>query len=214
MPRRRPSRIGVEHRHHDRHVGAADRQDQQEADRQRQHDQQDEGDRMAAHGEPHQQHHQDDADQGVERMLAAEDQRRARDQALQLGEGHDRAGEGDGADDRAQPHLDQALGLDLARRADAEGLGRRRTPPPPRTPPPGRPANGRPPRAAARPSSGCACATTAPIAPPITRPPMISQGETHARRGDGDADRDHHADDAEEVAAARGHGRATARAAP
>jgi hypothetical protein len=32
---------------------------------------------MAAQREPHQQHDQDDAEQGVERMLAAEHQRRA-----------------------------------------------------------------------------------------------------------------------------------------
>src|SRR5476649_53622 len=49
-----------------------------------------EGDRMAVEREPHQQRQDGDADQRVERMLALEDQRRAGDQALQLGEGHDR----------------------------------------------------------------------------------------------------------------------------
>ena len=44
--------------------------------------------------------------------------------AVELGEGDDRAGKGDGADGDAQAHLDQALGADGAFRADAEGVGR------------------------------------------------------------------------------------------
>ncbi len=65
-----------------------------------------------------------DAEQRVERMLAREDQRRAGHQPLQLGEGDDRAGEGDGADGDAEPHLDQAVPLDGADVADAERVGR------------------------------------------------------------------------------------------
>ena len=57
-------------------------------------------------------------------------------------------------------------------------------------------------------------ATTVPIAPPIDQAADDQPGRDHARGGDGDADRHHHADDAEQVALARGHGRAAARAAP
>ena len=97
-----------------------------------------------------------DAEQRVERMLAPEDQRRAGDQALQLGEGDDRAGEGDGADRGAEPHLDQAVRLDAGPASRCRRPRATRTPRPRRTPPPGRPGSGRPRPAAAAPSSGCA----------------------------------------------------------
>ena len=51
-------------------------------------------------------------------------------------------------------------------------------------------------------------ATTAPIAPPIDQAADDQPGRDDARRRHGDADRDHHADDAVEVAGARRHGRA------
>ena len=106
---------------------------------------------------------------GVERMLAREDQRRAGDQALQLGEGDDRAGEGDRADRQAEAHLDQAARLDRAGDADAEGLRREKAAPATKT--------------AARPTRLWKAATSCgsaviwmrsamkvPIAPPITMP--------------------------------------------
>ena len=65
-----------------------------------------------------------DAQQRVQEMLALEDQRRAGHQPLQLGEGDDGAGEGDGADGHAQPHLDQAMPRDGADLADAEFMRR------------------------------------------------------------------------------------------
>ncbi len=56
-------------------------------------------------------------------VLAGEDQRLAGDQPLELGEGDDRAGEGDGADRGAEAHFHQAADLDGAVRAD-DAIGR------------------------------------------------------------------------------------------
>ncbi len=122
---RRPARIGVEHRDDDRHVGAADRQDEEETERQRDDDQQHEGDGGFGGDEPGKDGDQRDTERGIEEMLPGEDERLARDQALQLGEGDDRAGEGDGADRGAETHLGEAAARDGAGRADTVGLRRR-----------------------------------------------------------------------------------------
>ena len=61
---------------------------------------------------------------GIELVLVGEGDRRALHQRLQLGEGDERAGEGDGADGQAERHLDQALRVDIAGRADAERFRR------------------------------------------------------------------------------------------
>ena len=121
---RGPARIAVQHGDDDRHVGAADRQDQEEADQQRQDDNQPEGPDRLVHAEPDDQTDQRDAQRRVQRVLHREDQRLAGDQALELTEGDDRAGEGDRADGDAKAHLDQAGDLDLARCTDVVGLRR------------------------------------------------------------------------------------------
>ena len=170
---------------------------------------------MAAHGEPHQQHDQIAMPSSrVERMLAAEDQRRAGDQALQLGEGDDRAGEGDGADRPCPaPSRSGCAILILPGAPMPKASGDTKAAAATNT--------------AARPTSEWKAATSCGSAViwmrrATTRADRAADheaaddqpGRDDARRGHGDADRDHHADDAEEVAAARGHGRATARAAP
>ena len=65
-----------------------------------------------------------DAEREIDEMLAAEHHRRAGDEPLQLGEGNDRAGEGEGADGGAERHLDQAAAMDVTGLANAEGMGR------------------------------------------------------------------------------------------
>ena len=126
----RPARVRVEHRHHHRHVGAADRDDQQEADGERQKHQQPIGAIGLGGAEPDDHRQNGEADDRVQRMLHREGDRVAAHQALQLEERDHRSREGDRADGGAQRHLDQAAGVDAADRADAVGLrvieGRRR----------------------------------------------------------------------------------------
>ena len=107
-------------------------------------------------------------------MARGQQDRRAAHVAVELGEGDDRAGEGDRADGDAEAHLDQALRADRAFRADAEGLRRieRRAARPARRP--GRRANGTPRRAAASSVMAMRRAVTAPMPPPMARPPTIS----------------------------------------
>ena len=120
----RPSRIGIEHRDHHRHVGAADRDDDQDAEQQREPgdgpelviglleiEQDDEGDQRQGKRDI------DDVPSGQRDRLAAH-------AAGQLKEGDHRAGEGDGADGSAERHFDQALLVDVAFAADVEGRRR------------------------------------------------------------------------------------------
>ena len=65
-----------------------------------------------------------DAEAGIDEMPRRQKDRRAGHVAVELGEGNDRAGEGDRADGDAERHLDQRLRMDLAGVADAEGLRR------------------------------------------------------------------------------------------
>ncbi len=116
----RPPGVAVQHRDDDRHVGAADRQDQQEAERQGHQRDKPEHDLAAGR---HEQDDQDDgrsAKAGVKDVLTAEGQRIALDEGLELGERDERAGEGDGPDCQPDRHLDQALGVDVTGMADAE----------------------------------------------------------------------------------------------
>ena len=81
-----------------------------------------EGARRLGRHEQRDQQDQQDAERGVDQMLAREDQRPAGDEALQFGEGDDRAGEGDRADRHAERHLDEAAAVDRAAHADAVGF--------------------------------------------------------------------------------------------
>ena len=120
----RPAGVAVQHGDDDGHVGAADRDDEQEAERDGQQcDGPEDGLRAVQH-EEHDQHEQQDAEAKIQLVLEFEGDRRALHQRLQLGERDERAGEGDGADGQAERHLDQALGMDVVRHADAEGFGR------------------------------------------------------------------------------------------
>ena len=125
--RRGPAGIGVQHRHHDRHVGAADRDDQRRA-----HDQGDgedapeRPDRMAARPDHDaDQQHQPQRQGDVDQVARRQDDRCATHVAVQLGEGDDRAGEGDGPNGDTQRQLDDRLQLDPTHPVgDAERVGR------------------------------------------------------------------------------------------
>ncbi len=132
---------------------------------------------MAAHGEPLQQPQDRHADHRAERVLAAEDQRRTGDQVLQLGEGHDRAGEGIAPITVPSPISTRLWVLMCPGEPMPKASGETNVAAATTT--------------AASPTSGwnaaTSCgsaviwmrnATSVPIAPPITSPPMISQGET------------------------------------
>ncbi|MNS82506.1 hypothetical protein D3C72_1162530 [compost metagenome] len=125
--RRSPAGIGVQHRHHDGHVCAADGDDQGRAENERNGEDAPEGpDGRAAGADQHPD--QEDQTQGqadVDQVPRRQQDRRSAHPAVQLGEGDDRAGEGDGPDGHAQRQLDDRQGLDAALCGhDAEGVGR------------------------------------------------------------------------------------------
>jgi hypothetical protein len=113
--RRGPARVAVEHRHHHRHVGAADGHDHVHAEQQRDHGHHQQRqhavldvvgvEELAAEPDDDQQARQ------VEPVAARQQQRLAADLARQLAEGDDRAGEGDGADEDADVDLHLVNGL-------------------------------------------------------------------------------------------------------
>ena len=72
--------------------------------------------------EPHRESHDQYPEDGVEEVLSGEDDGAAGYQALELGERHHGACEGDGADGRADGHLDEARDADAAHRSDAVGI--------------------------------------------------------------------------------------------
>ena len=171
--RRRPAGIGIQHRDHHRHVGAADGNDQGDAE-----DEARAGDRperpvRLVHDEIDDQADDRGEDQKVEHMPRRQNDRRARHVAVELGEGDERAGEGDGADGDAQAtsrsgsaHADSAVAADAVGVAAIERRAATST--------------------AARPTSEWNAATscgmavmamrraiTAPMPPPMARPPTI-----------------------------------------
>ena len=68
---RRPARIGIQHRDHHRHVGAADRDDDQDAERQRDEGDKPEGEMALGAGEDDDQHDQQNGEAGVHRHGAS-----------------------------------------------------------------------------------------------------------------------------------------------
>jgi hypothetical protein len=118
------ARIGVQHRHHDGHVGAADGDDERDAERERhQHDHPEREGALRAH-EGDEQDEEQEAEADIDGVALRQHDRLAGHAPVELQEGDDRAREGDGADGGAKPHLEQARARDRARPADAEGLGR------------------------------------------------------------------------------------------
>ena len=121
---RRPARVRVEHRDHHRHVGAADRDDDEKTDQEGEPGNKPEcfdrlvGDEGGGAG------HDDDADHEIEQVLAREHHRRAADDTLQFGKRHHRSGKGDRADGDTERHLNKACRLDVIRRADAVAFRR------------------------------------------------------------------------------------------
>ena len=123
--RRGPSRIAVQHRDDDRHVGAADRDDDQHAQHERDRRHRDERRPVRAG----RRHHERDAETNhhegehqVDDVLPLEDDGRAREQPehlaqpCQLAEGDDRARERHRADERADEQLDAIAGRNRDRR--------------------------------------------------------------------------------------------------
>ena len=141
---RRPAGIGIEHRDHDRHVGAADRDDDEHAEGEGGERQQPERD-VALAARTNQTISSDDGDRerDVDDVARRQDDRRAAHAAGELQERDHRAGEGDGADGDAERHLDQARAVDMRRRCRCRRRPAHRARPPPPAPPPCRPANGR-----------------------------------------------------------------------
>ena len=121
---RRPARIGIEHRHDDRHVGAADRHDQQHAERQRGQRDQPEEDRRLGGDEQDDHQHERDAEAEIDDMALRQHDRLAGHASVELQEGDDRAGERHRADGEAERHFDEAGAVNVAALADAEGLRR------------------------------------------------------------------------------------------
>ena len=121
---RRPSGIGVQHRDHHRHVGAADGNDQGDAEDEGQARDRPEGPVLLVDHEIDDQADDRNKQRQVQQMPGRQQNGRAPHVAVQLGEGDHRAGEGDRPDRQAQGKLDQRLQVDRARRADAIGLRR------------------------------------------------------------------------------------------
>ena len=149
-------------------------------------------------------------------MAPGQEQRAAAERAAQLAEGDDRAGEGDRADEHADLHLDVVREID------------RRCPLPISVP--------MPTSTAATPTKLCSMATSSGIAVICTRAATRAADERAEREAaavelehvvgrahrlaalepeeadDADGDGEHHADDAEQVAALRASPASTARA--
>ncbi len=121
-----PAGIGVQHRDHDRHVGAADRDDQQRAEHQRDDGDEPEVDRTARTDQTEDEEHQRQAERDIDDVTRRQDDRRAAHAAGELGERDHRAGEGQRADGDAERHFDEAGADDLLghRIENAEGFRR------------------------------------------------------------------------------------------
>ena len=114
MPDAAQPGVAVQHRDHDRHVGAADRDDDQHAENERDRRHRDERQPVRIGAGDHERdaerdHH--DGQHQVDQVLALEDDWRAREQpehlpqVRQLAEGNDRARERHRADERADEQL-------------------------------------------------------------------------------------------------------------
>jgi hypothetical protein len=125
-PRRRGRQPGarVQERDDHRHVGPADRDDEQDADGEADDRDGPERRRALGDGEADDQEDEQDALEQVDVVAPGQQDRLAAHPPVELQEGDDRAGEGDGADGGAERHLDQAGAMDMAGVADAECLRR------------------------------------------------------------------------------------------
>jgi hypothetical protein len=125
-PRRRrgEARVRVEERDHDRHVRAADREDERHPERERERDHRVERrGRGRARHEPREQ-----ADRGEEHpdgdvVLAAEGDRAGGEELLQLPEGHEAAGDGEGAEEDLEPERRHLRPAHLGAVAEPQVLG-------------------------------------------------------------------------------------------
>ena len=126
--RRRPAGIGVQHRHHDRHVSAADGDDQRRAQNQR--DQEDAPEspcrRTGGADQDADQKDQRQRQTDVDQVPGRQDDRRPAHVSVQLGEGDHRSCEGDGADGHAKAQFDDRQRLDARAVVgqDSKRLGR------------------------------------------------------------------------------------------
>ena len=122
---RGPARVAVEHRHHHRHVGAADAEDQVPADEEGEQSDQQQGPEAGTVEVGDGQHQRENRRTGVQGMTAGVLLRLAVDLAGQLAEGDHRAGEGHRTDEHAQHHLDLQEGQ-LGRCLVGQSSGERR----------------------------------------------------------------------------------------
>ena len=122
--RRRPARVRVQHGDHDRHVRAANRNDQQDPDRQGEAGHDAEPDHVLVANKQRNQGDDRDPEQQVQWMLQREYRRRAADQPLKLEEGHNGAGECHRADDDSERHFDPAGKVDGTSGTDSVRIGR------------------------------------------------------------------------------------------
>src|SRR6202020_2446883 len=116
--------IGIEHRDHDRHIRAADRNNEQEAERERDERDEPEERRHLRRVEENNQEHERHAEAAIDEVALRQKDRRARHPSVELQESDDRAREGHGANREPERHLDNATGVDGAALFDAEGFGR------------------------------------------------------------------------------------------
>ena len=111
-PRRggREARERVQERDHDGHVGAADRQHEEDAEEEREPDQREQRP-LGVDARDHRDAEPDGAEEdgGVGDVLRREHDRPSREELLELGERHERAGERDGADQRGEDDRDDLV---------------------------------------------------------------------------------------------------------
>ena len=119
---RRPAGIAIQHGHNHRHIRAADRDDQQEAQGEGQQCNQPEQDIAARDHEQHHQKRQQQAQPQVQHMLTLEHDGRARHPAIKLGEGNHRTRKGDGANRETQRHFNQRRAFDISAHANAKAF--------------------------------------------------------------------------------------------
>ena len=110
--RRRPAGIAVQHGDHDRHIRAANGDDQQIAQREGQTRDQPEEDRRTRGHKQQDKQQQQRTKRRIDLVLPLEGDGRARHPAIKLEEGDDRTREGDGTNGQAQRHLQQRGRLD------------------------------------------------------------------------------------------------------
>ena len=122
-PRGGPAGIGIEHGNDDRHVGAADRDDDEHAEGERGQRQEPEREMTFRAHEPYDQRDDQHREPDIDGVAGGQKDGRAAHASGQFQERDHRAGEGHRADGNADRHLDQARLVDRTGGADIESGG-------------------------------------------------------------------------------------------